>query len=268
LRSPERDGHAAPVDLACELKGRTLAIEHTAVEAFPGQIENDVNFARQMSPITDLLQAHVPSNEHWELIIPADAMRDVPPRRLASVQEAVLACVLTAAPSAPAAPWGAIHWPVSLGVENGAPFAFRFRRYQVGPTGGQSLAGAHITRSVGPLEGPRAERMRKVCNDKLPKLQVWSRDGARTVLVLESNDLVITNAESVAAAYLEAEQGRQDAPDEVYFVWALNDLGGSWYLSAVRIDDRDYKDLWRDGDNLREIDSASLDDITSGTRSI
>lgn len=35
-RSPEWEGHAAPVEFACTIGGRLFAFEHTGLEPFPG----------------------------------------------------------------------------------------------------------------------------------------------------------------------------------------------------------------------------------------
>ncbi len=74
MRSPERSRHPAPIDLACEIAGRAYAFEHTGVEPFAGQISNDVFFGQQMQRIADRIRPPVPANEHWELVIAADAM--------------------------------------------------------------------------------------------------------------------------------------------------------------------------------------------------
>jgi hypothetical protein len=266
VRSPERARQDAPIDLACEIAGRTYAFEHTAVEPFTGQIANDVLFGRQMQPVADRITPHVPDDEHWEIVVAVDAMAGLTASAVAKAHDAVEVAIVKAAESAAVEPWGVMgHWPTKLGVEDGAPFPLAFRRFRLGEYSYRFMHGAHITRSVGPLEAPRAERMAKACADKFGKLAAWRAIGARTVLVLESNDYVLTNPQAVAEAYLVAERGQVDAPDEVYFVWALDSDGiesSPWYLTAVRIDARDHSDLWRDGPNLIEICPAELEDVT------
>lgn len=264
LRRPEREGHAAPIELACELGGTTYGIEHTAVEAYGGQIENDVHFERQMSPIAQGLTAHVPANEHWEVIIAVNAMRAVQPRAIPKTQGAMTQAILAALPRAPVVPWGAVNAPTELGQAEGTPIRIRIRRFNLDGFDMGALQGAHITRSVGALEEPRAERMRKVCTTKFAKLKAWGDAGARTILVLESNDYIITNPQAVATAYLDVERDQPHRPHEVWFVWAMNELPGlPRYLSAVRIDDTEHAELWRRGPNQFEVDPAQLSDITA-----
>jgi hypothetical protein len=47
---------------------------------------------------------------------------------------------------------------------------------------------------TGNVEEAREHRLRAACAKKFPKLEVWRRSsGARTVLILEENDLQLTN---------------------------------------------------------------------------
>jgi len=39
LRSPEQEGHAAPVELTCSIDRQLYAFEHSGIEPFEGQIE-------------------------------------------------------------------------------------------------------------------------------------------------------------------------------------------------------------------------------------
>ena len=64
----------------------------------------------------------------------------------------------------------------------------------------------------------RRERMTKAINKKLPKLQAWKSTGARSVLVLESSDLALSNHVNILEAVEDALQGRSDGPDEVWLV--------------------------------------------------
>jgi hypothetical protein len=46
---------------------------------------------------------------------------------------------------------------------------------------------------------PRAPRIQRACDDKLPKLAMWKQcENARTILVLEDNDVQLTNQSVVA----------------------------------------------------------------------
>jgi hypothetical protein len=72
-RSPEREGHAAPVEFACTIGGRLFAFEHTGLEPFPGQIqiESEVDAERWFKPIVDRFDRSLPETECWCLHFPS-----------------------------------------------------------------------------------------------------------------------------------------------------------------------------------------------------
>lgn len=110
-------------------------------------------------------------------------------------------------------------------------------------------------------EAERVRRVREACQRKYPKLARWKRDrGARTVLVLEENDIQLTNQQVVADALLEVEKTMPDRPDEVYLVSTA--IETPWWTFALRVGMRDYYDFSRALECMEEIDSTTLVDIT------
>jgi predicted RNA polymerase sigma factor len=110
-------------------------------------------------------------------------------------------------------------------------------------------------------EAERIDRIREACQRKFPKLARWKRDyGARTVLVLEENDIQLTNQQVVADALLEVERTMLDRPDEVYLVSTA--VEAPWWSFALRVVQRDYYDFSRARECLEEIDPATLIDLT------
>jgi hypothetical protein len=84
------------------------------------------------------------------------------------------------------------------------------------------------------LEEQRVTRLQTACRRKYPKLAKWKRDsGARTVLVLEENDLFLTNHWRIADALAQAEATTPDAPDEVFMVSTGLDKA-SWWVVCLR----------------------------------
>lgn len=258
---PCAPGHTKPIELTCEIGGRRYALEHTAIEPFTGQIAYDAQFDRQMQPIANRLTPHVPDEERWDITIAVDAMAGLGAGAIAKAHDAVVAAILNAADRIPVLPYlTAQHWPTKIGVDDGAPFPVSVRRSRRVEYSRDFTHGAIITRSVGELEAARTQRMAKACDDKFGKLAAWRATGATTVLVLESNDGILTSPELVAQAYLDAERKQTNTPDEVYFVWTPDD--SRWYLAAIRVGARDYTDLWNEGSNLIEVDPTELKDLT------
>jgi len=75
----------------------------------------------------------------------------------------------------------------------------------------------------------RTDRIRRACDKKFPKLAVWKRmHGARTILVLEDNDVQLNNQVVVTETYLPLSRARPDPPDETYLLataWTLGRRG-------------------------------------------
>jgi hypothetical protein len=110
----------------------------------------------------------------------------------------------------------------------------------------------------GDLEQARAARLQKACEDKFPKLATWKRhEGARTVLVLEENDLSLTNHQRVADALAPVEAAMPDAPDEIFLV--STHIADKWWVTCLR---RAGKTYYHDGERFHEIDPAALVPLT------
>ncbi len=98
----------------------------------------------------------------------------------------------------------------------------------------------------------------KVCADKFAKLAAWKRDdGARTVLVLEENDMSLTNHQLVADSMSLAEERMSDPPDEIFLV--STHIADLWWVTCLRREGKTYYD---DGERFREIDPATLTRLT------
>jgi hypothetical protein len=87
----------------------------------------------------------------------------------------------------------------------------------------------------------RELRIQRTCDDKFPKLARWKvSDNARTILVLEDNDIQLTNPSIVAEASLPIVWARSDTPDETYMVATCM---SPWYAWPILVNGRTYFDL-------------------------
>jgi hypothetical protein len=87
----------------------------------------------------------------------------------------------------------------------------------------------------------------------------WKRgDGAHTVLVLEENDISLTNHQCVTDALAKVEAGMSDIPDEVFLVTTTF---AKWQVSCLRRDGANYYD---DDERFHEVDPATLTNLTKG----
>jgi hypothetical protein len=81
------------------------------------------------------------------------------------------------------------------------------------------------------LEPSRKDRIRRTCAKKFTKLQDWSRRGARTILILEDNDIVSTNELLVFDALEAVRHEFEFWPDEIYMVGTfLDEYWPIWLL--------------------------------------
>ena len=103
-------------------------------------------------------------------------------------------------------------------------------------------------------------RIERACRKKYPKLAAWSAAGARTIFVLEDNDIQLTNVSVVADAVLAIEKALEfKRPDEIYLVTTFNN---PWFGHVVRIAGREFFDYSHEeqADRYWEIDPATLVD--------
>jgi hypothetical protein len=82
-------------------------------------------------------------------------------------------------------------------------------------------AGSHVAVHClieGEGDDLRLQRMRRALNDKCPKLSAWASDNRTSVLLLEANDIQLSNASVAFDAFRAAIADHKDQPDIVIFV--------------------------------------------------
>jgi hypothetical protein len=108
------------------------------------------------------------------------------------------------------------------------------------------------------LEKGRLARLQKACEDKFSEFAKWKHDeGARTVLVLEENDLSLTNPEIVHNAFALAESSEPNPPDAIFLV--ATSIPQPWWVTCLRREGKNYYD---DGERFHELDPGNLIQLT------
>ena len=243
IHHPERDGFGPPVDMRLKLGAQEYAIEHTRIESFEGQIETGVVAKQIIGYIKKNIPDSFPSLAYYELQFPINvsvpkgkAKRD---RALNGLVEWICANEIVlrernsdriipvynphmADESIQGTPEGfdcvfeLLHWPIAeLIRRRPGTLAFRF-----------------ITPDD--LEGPRKDRLRQAFSKKCPKLQACKKEGARTVLVLESGDDGLVNFEFRGNLLPSLLAECTNAPDEIFLVETFADL---WWVWLIKRDD-------------------------------
>ncbi len=181
-----------------------FVVEHTRVEAFESQIRDDVAFERLVRPIETQLAGVLPGRFAATLRFgaAADARGSVDSAR-AVVISLILAnagdlrdgeTIELASPQLP--------YRIYLCKRHSSDNRIFFSRW----IGDDSVSA-------------RAERMGRALDEKIPKLVAASAGyGARSVLILESNDVALSNIFAVTQAFNQALNGRTTTPDLVFLI--------------------------------------------------
>lgn len=244
LRWPEEERHAFPVEAAFTIGGQLFALEHTGIEPFKGHVQMDAEADRLFKPIVDGLKNALGTAAVFELMIPANSLQGRTMPEVRGIQRALINWVKAAAPTVPPQRYGD-YKKTSVGPATipGVPFAVSLYRFEPALVPGHHFQLTHLVRNGKQL---RQDRIREAVERKFPKLAAWKRDAnARTILVLEDNDIQLTNQAIVTETYLPLAMERTDRPDETYLVVSCIN---PWHAWPILIGDKSYFDFAQSGD--------------------
>jgi len=230
VRDPEQERHAHPIDLACNLGSELIALEHTGIEAFPGQLRSNAHVRALLDPIPSSLSGIAAPGECFQLMVHHDALDGLSNSDVPKVRAALTSWIRSTAPKLVATRYGDRHslcWDEPAGV----PFKVAFNRF----SDAMAMGGRVYYVRVAPadVEAGRQTRFETMCEKKFDKLAAWKRGyGARTVLVLEDTDIALTSEPLVYSALVQAEQSKSNNPDEVYLLNATAEP--DWYVTCLR----------------------------------
>jgi hypothetical protein len=194
--------------------------------------------------------------------MPLKATEGLRGKELAKVQSALAEYVLAAAPILPMAREGRCAEVIHRAQPPRVPFEITMHKW---PRSWHAAPFGIVQMLSGDKEAMRRARIERACKKKYPKLAAWQRKGARTIMVLEDNDVQVTSEASVADALLSAEKKSSVAlPDEVYLVTTFSDI---WHGHIIRTDNKTYFDFaYEDqSDRYWEINPATLIDALRPT---
>lgn len=221
LEHPELSERQRPaVELLVKLGLTEWVVEHTQVESFPGQIEDDQRFVELLGPLEDELHDKLPGPGGYRLVVDAQAVAGIKRPHVTPTRQAISEWVRTKA--------------TALGIgeaifeqPEGVPFELTLLHVSYG--NGTFM----IRRFVPPeLEARRQERIRKALEAKCPKLRQARGADRKSLLVLESNDIALANAQVIAEACATEIRQRSDAPDVVYLIETELASWARWVLKA------------------------------------
>ena len=214
-------------------------------------------------PIEGALKDALGTEAMYELVIPINAFHGKKMTEVKAIQEAIIDWAKATAPTVPRLVSqnyrGTSVGPVTVA---GVPFALSLHRFQP-----PVIPDLHfqIRHTVTNGEELRKERIQDAIEKKFPKLAGWKRDhNAKTVLVLEQNDIQLTAPDLVADAYVPLAKTRADRPDETYLVVSCMT---PWHAWPILMFDKAYLQLVRSGDaEFEGIDPTELISLTKSAQ--
>lgn len=231
VRQPEREDRTNPVvELVTSDAVGCLAIEHTLIESFTGQIADQRQIQPYVESLPKLLGGDLPESSRFDI--------NVDPRAVVGVKktaDAIDAVVVLARRVAPTLPDGRPDMKGAHIARSGPPdlpFEVSLARW---PRRAESMI-PHITVgwwSPENLEELREARIATALAKKLPKIHSASQALlCEGVLVLEADDIQLANAVDIRFA-LQKAAGAQDHPIPAWIVlWETVD--GSAFVSVLR----------------------------------
>ena len=255
MRFPEREHHEAPIEVAFEVNGQLFAMEHSTIEPFKGHTHLQATGDVAIRPVSEAVAGRLPPTEDFELHMPSGALAGLGKRRLNEVQRLLADWIIRTSPTLPVASMGR-RLPVIATAILGVPFEVKLYR-MVGLVRPGHLQIVNVVENV---EVQREARIGAMLEKKLPKLNHWKQHhAAQTILVLEQDDLQLTNVHLVTNALLKAEAAQSNIADQVYLV---STMISPWWVHWVRVGKVSYFDLTHPDDRGWEVDPANLDPIT------
>jgi hypothetical protein len=238
VHSPEAVNHDNPVELVFKLGARLFALEHTGIEPFDDHMRLEAEAERHFDPIKEAVADLLP-DDVLEIHVSAKAMLRRKPNEIAKIQKSVIGWVRQTAQALKLRTYADYLGDIEWNSIEGVPFKLRLFRFRHAAGQHGRVQIVHLVE--GDRDKQRTERLRRACDKKFPKLAAWKKDcGARSVLVLEENDIQLTNYAIVAERYLPLALARADRPDETYLVSTCIE---PWSVWPILIDDKTLHDL-------------------------
>ena len=246
VHRPENDKVGPPVDLRLRLGHQEYALEHTEIEAFPGRIRTDESLKQLITPIREALSGTLPGPAEYVMYVPRDTSLRVRKSALREVIEDLKRWTRASADTlyerhAHELPEQRRSGRMLGPIEEAPPSFGKKMQLWIAASrseaDGGTLRVGRWDREEEEPETERRTRLRVALRKKCPKLQQCKREGARTVLVLETDDFVLTDHVSVGEALSDVLGERADAPDEIYLVesgvkpwtiWMMQHDGERW----------------------------------------
>jgi hypothetical protein len=252
LHFPEKVQHKAPVELTCKIGSTLYALEHTKVEAYPEQMQDGSNFMDALVHLENSITDALPKHAWFNLVVPANSFKGLTARAVKDIGVRIEEWVVRTAP---------LLKPSDRQMESitesidGVGFRVTLQAiFGISDRNGK----LRISRfPPSDLEVLRSAHIKQMLARKLPKLGTWAIDGAHTVLILESEDIALTNHRLVLEALKLSLQSQTFCPDYIFFVYAVS---STWIVQTL-VSEKQFPEIPYQWHTYREFESAKLVDL-------
>ncbi len=227
---PERADQTNPaVELITADAVGTLAIEHTLIEPHPGQIQDYHQVRPYAETLPTMLAGRLPAGSRFDLNLDVRVVNGVNPTQ--ETLDAIAEWAVATAPLLEDGRPGIGGRHMAKGVPPDTPFPITLARWP------RHVDDVLPEVSIGwwrppDLEERRRERLVVALSKKLPKITAAEAEGHQGVLVLESDDIQLSNSIDIRAALLAAAAEVEDPLPSWIVCW--EQVGGSAYVSTLR----------------------------------
>lgn len=250
---PEKCQTGPPVELRLFLGPQEFALEHTLIEPFSGFIKTGISLEEIVRPIKNAVAGKLPGPAHYQLLLPTDPHMNK--SDIQSFSGVVIDLVLEYAPTLYEKALESTYpgeWVVTVPTSIGLPYSLELSCRIIPDHTNVKEAGVFgiVRRTPDDLGKKRKDRLRKALYEKCRKLN--NCNGARTVLVLEDNDIALTSPVDVCQKLRSIFAEEYYQIDEIILVDTT-----SWTLWPIKCD-LDWPPI-----DFTMLDPANLSEITS-----
>lgn len=229
---PERDDRTKPVvELVTADAVGTLAIEHTLIEPYPGQIQDHHQIRPYAEALSRMLAGRLPTGSRFDLNLDVRAVNGIKPTQetLGAIAEWAVAAAPLLEDGRPGI--GGRH--MAKGGPPDLPFPITLARWP------RDVDDVIPEVSIGwwrpaDLEERRQERLIVALRKKLPKITAAEVEGHQGVLVIESDDIQLSNSVDIRVALIAAAAEVEDPLPSWIVCW--EQVGESAFVATLRSD--------------------------------
>lgn len=250
------DSYRTPgIEVRCTIGGLQYALEHTTIDPYPDRRLDDQQFLQALSPLETLIgSSELPPARHYHLLVDVLAFRRLSQKQRLAVSDA-LAQWIKASASKLRPPEG-VRADVLRAYPPDVPVSVMLQCWRQ-PESSSSLTVGRLAPEDRELELMRRNRVRALLDKKGPKLQVEHDAGARTILIVEDDDIALSNKSLIEAAIREEISRTSYSIDEIYLVEVT--ARGNWHVyllnhRQLRKQPTEQPDHWEVcPDNLQDV---------------